>query len=208
MRYHGISNVTRERTQLIYPYVWQDNIFTPDELKQVAHYCAFLDLKEGIIGHGVYSPDKRRARVNMFYPNEQNRWIFERLNNWLLKMNESYYGFAVNGYDFIQYSEYTKEDEGHFGWHVDLYWGGDPPPPPDMFEPRKLSMSLLLNTPGEDFEGGEFEYAGDDQRKPVNVPFVVGRAIFFPSFLTHRVRPVFSGVRKSLVIWATGPKFT
>lgn len=208
MRYNGISNNTRPRTQAIEPYVWQDDIFSPDEIKKVVHYCSFLDLNQGIVGTGKYTPEQRRAMVNFFRPDADNQWIFDRLNNWLHKINESYYGYTLNGYDFIQYSEYTKEDEGHFNWHVDLFWGSNPMPPDNMFEPRKLSMSLLLNEPGMDFEGGEFEYATDDSRRPINITFKKGRAIFFPSFLYHRVRPVFHGSRKSLVIWATGPKFT
>lgn len=208
MRYNGISNFTRQRTQVIEPYIWQDDIFTSDELKKIAHYCSFLDLGRGIVGTGKYSPEQRRAMVNMFHPNGENQWIFDRLNHWLNRINESYFGYALNGYDFIQYSEYTKEDEGHFNWHVDLFWGSDPMPPVDMFEPRKLSVSLLLNEPGVDFEGGEFECSVDNPRNPKNIPFRRGTAIFFPSFLYHRVRPVFSGSRKSLVIWATGPKFT
>jgi PKHD-type hydroxylase len=29
----------------------------------------------------------------------------------------------------------------------------------------------------------------------------------FPSFRLHRVTPVTSGVRKTLVVWSTGPAF-
>jgi PKHD-type hydroxylase len=31
--------------------------------------------------------------------------------------------------------------------------------------------------------------------------------IAFPSFFLHRVTSVTAGVRKSLVLWATGPEF-
>jgi PKHD-type hydroxylase len=31
--------------------------------------------------------------------------------------------------------------------------------------------------------------------------------IAFPSLFLHRVTPIVSGVRKALVIWATGPAF-
>jgi PKHD-type hydroxylase len=34
-----------------------------------------------------------------------------------------------------------------------------------------------------------------------------GAIIAFPSFFLHRVTPIVSGVRKALVIWATGPAF-
>jgi len=34
---------------------------------------------------------------------------------------------------------------------------------------------------------------------------VQGQAVFFASFILHRVAPVTSGVRKSLVMWFGGP---
>ena len=35
----------------------------------------------------------------------------------------------------------------------------------------------------------------------------LGAATVFPSYLAHRVAPVQSGVRRSLVAWAYGPAF-
>ena len=34
-----------------------------------------------------------------------------------------------------------------------------------------------------------------------------GALIVFPSFVLHRVVPVTSGIRKSLVVWVAGPEF-
>ena len=67
---------------------------------------------------------------------------------------------------------------------------------------RKISMSLLLNHESE-FEGGELELFADG-----NVASLTqGHAIFFASFLNHRVKPVTKGVRKSLVVWFGGTPF-
>ena len=41
----------------------------------------------------------------------------------------------------------------------------------------------------------------------VSVPKVLGTLCFFPSFLLHRVTPLTSGVRKSLVTWISGANF-
>jgi predicted 2-oxoglutarate/Fe(II)-dependent dioxygenase YbiX len=35
-----------------------------------------------------------------------------------------------------------------------------------------------------------------------------GSALFFPSFSYHRVKPVTRGIRRSLVCWFRGPKWT
>ena len=55
-----------------------------------------------------------------------------------------------------------------------------------------------------DYVGGDFEF---DEIK-TNVDFKSqGTIIVFPSYLRHRVLPVTSGVRKSLVAWFYGPKW-
>ena len=70
---------------------------------------------------------------------------------------------------------------------------------------RKLSISLLLSDPDE-YEGGELEFRYYDK----NYAFVkpdAGTGVIFPSWLPHRVHPVKSGIRRSLVAWMDGPLF-
>jgi len=76
-----------------------------------------------------------------------------------------------------------------------------------MVEPRKLSVTVCINEPGTEYEGGEFQINMGNQDKPVTVETKKGRMIIFPSFMIHRVAPVIKGKRKSLVVWVTGPKF-
>ena len=70
-------------------------------------------------------------------------------------------------------------------------------------------MSLFLNDPDE-YEGGELDI---DYKNPSNNPryeslkLDTGYAVFFESHMWHRVRPITSGVRKSLVAWFCGPPY-
>ena len=69
-------------------------------------------------------------------------------------------------------------------------------------------MSLFLN---EDYEGGDFDLElykpGTDPRfESFKLP--KGSAIFFQADQWHRVRPVTSGVRKSIVAWFYGPPYS
>ena len=111
-----------------------------------------------------------------------------------------FFNFTLNGYDAFQYTTYNSEKKGNYGWHMDMNMGSKT----DDCEPRKLSMTLLLN---DDFEGGNFEIALGDQIDPTVLPAKKGRALLFPSFILHRVTPVTKGIRRSLVIWCVGPKF-
>jgi PKHD-type hydroxylase len=63
---------------------------------------------------------------------------------------------------------------------------------------------LQLSDPDE-YEGGNLEILSS--REPTVIEKKKGLVSVFPSYILHRVTPVTSGVRKTLVVWTTGPKF-
>jgi PKHD-type hydroxylase len=66
---------------------------------------------------------------------------------------------------------------------------------------RKISLVVQMSDP-EDYEGGSLELnTGGPIVEPTKTK---GSVIIFPSYLLHRVTPVTSGLRKSLVLWAGG----
>jgi PKHD-type hydroxylase len=75
----------------------------------------------------------------------------------------------------------------------DLQFSHEPPV-------RKISMTCLLSHESE-FQGGELQIEKDQNK----VKLKQGHAIFFASFIRHRVAPITSGIRKSLVMWFGGP---
>ena len=68
---------------------------------------------------------------------------------------------------------------------------------------RKLSFTLQLSDENE-YGGGELQLITDDRRM-IQVPKTKGLLVVFKSDMLHRVRPVKSGLRKSIVGWITGP---
>ena len=122
--------------------------------------------------------------------------------------------------DPIQYTEY--DEGGKYDWHTD-----QAPPMQDhrdgVLKVRKISMTLFLNDPS-DYEGGEFDVEiwgpkgsigndprfkdkGNEEERYVTFKESKGNAVFFQSDQFHRVRPVISGLRKSLVVWFIGPPY-
>ena len=71
---------------------------------------------------------------------------------------------------------------------------------------RKLSISLILSDPSE-YEGGEFQIMHMGDKKMTTMKPPMGTAIIFSSTTRHRVRPIKSGKRISLVGWYGGPPF-
>ena len=113
------------------------------------------------------------------------------------------WNFDIKGMEPIQFGIYSEG--GKYDWHVDqgsttqLKNGSV----------RKISMTLFMNNPYE-YECGEFDLElFHPEKKPRYKTFKLkkGSAIFFQSDVFHRVRPVTSGIRKSLVAWYSGPTF-
>jgi PKHD-type hydroxylase len=84
---------------------------------------------------------------------------------------------------------------GHYDWHVDQ--GATE-------RRRKLSLVLQLSPPS-DYEGCELQIRSSN--KIETVPRGRGELIAFPSYALHRVTPITAGIRRSLVIWCSGPRF-
>jgi PKHD-type hydroxylase len=148
----------------------------------------------------------RKSNVNFHNPNKENNWIFERLNWAIEKMNADFYNFDLDGYDFFQYSQYKSSQLGKYDLHIDMFMGGDKMAE-NMTKNRKLSLTFLLNEPGVDFEGGDFQIVLGQEKDAQTIKMKKGLIIAFPSFVLHRVTPVTKGERKSIVVWVNGPKF-
>ena len=70
---------------------------------------------------------------------------------------------------------------------------------------RKLSFVLQLSDP-DDYEGGNLQLL-DESGASYFAPRKRGTVILFDSRTQHRVLPVKSGLRKSIVGWTVGPRW-
>jgi PKHD-type hydroxylase len=125
--------------------------------------------------------------------------IYQVIRNWMEITNTNYFGFdTVQLSEQGQYAEYSKD--GFYNWHMDS--NTEMAAMPTV---RKISMTLLLND-SKDYEGGDLEiFCGETLDSEKNkFKLKQGYAVFFASFLLHRVMPVIKGNRKSLVMWFGG----
>jgi PKHD-type hydroxylase len=195
----------------IFPWAYFDDAFTDEEIKQIIEISTAKPLTEGTTGDIDHLSSEKRtmgyrnSKINFHVFNDDNKWIFQRLNEVIKMLNDNFYKFDISGYDDYQYSEYSSTENGKYDFHMDLMISNTPMNGVDRF--RKLSLTLLLNEPGLDFEGGDFYFNMGNENKPELVTMKKGRIIVFPSFLIHKVTTVTKGVRKSLVVWVEGPKF-
>jgi PKHD-type hydroxylase len=184
--------------------VWRDG-FTGEELAGIEACCDRAGVEPaGMLG-GNDESRGRRSGVRFHQPDGTNVWFFDKLNGIVEALNDGFYGFDLNGYAYFQYTVYSGEVGGFYDWHMDMILGDGCPDVQE--ETRKLSLSLLLSEPGVDFTGGDFLVNDGRQDTPLTIPLRKGEVAAFPSWMIHKVAPVTSGTRKSIVVWVLGPAF-
>ena len=134
-------------------------------------------------------------------------YLRQQLFNSVVILNKQTWNYDLDGSDALQYGTYS--DGGKYDWHIDEEARVGNMGVNDQYLMRKLSMTIWLNDPDE-YEGGEFDIESEGPHispRYHTLKLNKGSIVIFPSNKWHRVRPVTSGVRKSLVTWFRGPPF-
>ena len=175
-------------------------IFSPKQCKMVINKGMSLKSEEAKVGMGKrpgggYDPDKRITTIS-WIPFKEMPEMYRDIEKTMLQANNNHFGF--DGMRLTEPAQFTHYPTGGFyQWHMDNDVVGKHQPPI-----RKISMTLLLS-PENEFEGGELEFMS----KGKTAKLKQGQAIFFASWLQHRVKPGVQGERDSLVMWFGGPSF-
>jgi PKHD-type hydroxylase len=204
--YNILTNDTLNKTHAVPPCCLVQNAFDDEEIKEILKFVENTPLHDG---RASESTDIRTSSVSFHGPNDSqdSNWIFNKLNIIIHEINDRFFNFDLDGYNFFQYTEYYGSKNGKYDFHMDLVLGDKTNINIGMLETRKLSLSLLLNDPEKDFSGGNFEINSSLEEKKMHINMKRGDIIFFPSYMLHRVSTLTKGTRKSLVVWVTGPKF-
>ena len=173
------------------PYVMME--LEPEELNLVLTKVSSSNLK--VERGSAHRSTIRESSISWVEDQQLNDLFFCLCH----KVNiEALWNLQILGMENFQYTTYDKPGD-HYGWHVDQ---GSP----DGFGIRKISMSLFLSDP-EEYEGGELElevYPPSHEKRSLTFKEKKGVALFFQSDVWHRVCPIKSGSRKSLVAWFRG----
>jgi PKHD-type hydroxylase len=124
-------------------------------------------------------------------------WVRDLLWDYVKQANDKSFGLDVDNHAELQFTEYHADAGGHYDWHHDVHWNGQT----DL--DRKISVTVQLSD-SLDYGGGDFEF---DEIKTTADFRSKGTVLVFPSVLRHRVLPVTSGTRRSLVAWFFGPRW-
>ena len=154
---------------------------------------------------------KKKRDSNIVWMSD--RWVYKEIQPYVHQANANA-GWNFQ-WDFSEACQFTKYKKGqYYDWHCDSWERVyNMPNTPSHGKIRKLSVTLTLSDP-KDYKGGEleFDFRNLDPDKKPNIRkckeiLPKGSLVVFPSFVWHRVCPVKSGERKSLVIWNLGWPF-
>ena len=174
-------------------------IFTSKQCKMIINagraepkQNAYVGNKEGSKG-GTIDTKTRTSHIS-WIPFKKMIDMYKDIEKIMKTTNGNHFGF--DGMIINEMAQYTEYPEGGFyEWHVDNDVNMQYEPPV-----RKISMTCLLS-PENEFEGGDLELMTEGKITKIKQ----GHAVFFASFIRHRVKPVIRGNRKSLVMWFGGP---
>jgi PKHD-type hydroxylase len=175
-------------------------------------------MKDSILYGDALNKDKRNSK-NAWVPTDH--WTGGFIWHYIQRANRENFLYNLRCIDG-ESMQYTKYEEGEFyGWHNDAGL-------PNQYKPvsvgnrieglaqdylneniemvRKLSFVLQLSNP-DDYEGGNLQIL-DENGKSYIAPRQRGTMILFDSRAQHRVLKVRKGVRKSLVGWTVGPRWS
>jgi PKHD-type hydroxylase len=174
------------------------NAFTAEQMDGIERLGDALPLTQAGLMTDIDAGARDRVRVTRtawIDATPENKWIYDRVQQIAMMINAMSYRFELTGFsERIQYSVYHGSEGGHYDWHVDQG---------PLVTRRKLSLTLQLTDPSH-YHGGELQFLAGHQTE--TAPRERGMLVAFPSYGVHRVAPVTSGTRKSLVIWVTGPQ--
>jgi len=176
-------------------WAFLNDVFTPQECKKIIELGKKQNMNEAVVGVKSVIKEVRESKTSWIYPSEEHNWIFYKLTDAVMHLNQKYFNFNLFGFtEGLQFTEY-KAPGGHYSKHIDKMFGRTI---------RKLSISVQLSDPSE-YEGGDLELIFSDD--PNVMDKAQGKLIAFPSYVVHGVKPVTKGTRYSLVAWMTGEPF-
>jgi PKHD-type hydroxylase len=173
-------------------YAFWNNAFSKEECQTIINIAKDKGLIKGTTKE---ESDVRDSKISWLYPADKMDWVFRRVTDITLNLNEKFFNFDLFGLnEGFQFTNY-EAPSGKYGKHIDRGMN---------MVVRKLSISIQLTNP-EEYEGGELYLYNDDKGTLMNK--TQGTLILFPSYVLHEVMPVTKGERNSLVTWVTGKQF-
>jgi len=187
-----------EPTWKAYIVASTDPVFSKKECEDIIEMGNSLPFKDAtIVGTGGSTTNHKWRKTDIAWiPFDRMPQVYERLFKWATRININCFGFdGLEMGEKAQFTKYTKNH--HYDWHSDSAFTMKASP-----FVRKITMITMLSDP-KDYTGGEFQIINDQKENTIRLK--QGYAIFFASFIAHRVLPIKKGMKITMPIWFGGP---
>lgn len=177
-------------------YYWFEKGFSSSEIDTIVNDSLEYEFQKAIILDEGNTDKFRKSNIKWLPFDSKWEWVIDKIISQVTEANNTIWNFDLSSIiDNIQYTEY-EGNGGHYDWHMDIG--------PGSISHRKISIVVQLSDPN-DYVGGDLQImTGSEQ---ITVPRGKGTVVIFPSFLLHKVVPLTSGNRKSLVLWVGGEHY-
>jgi hypothetical protein len=129
---NGAWNFKLDKVNL---YAYWNDAFTKEECEKIIKIAKSKGLVKGVTRG---ESDTRKSKVSWLYPCNDTEWVFRRLTDIILNLNERFFGFDIFGLnEGLQFTNYTAPGD-KYGKHIDRAMD---------FIVRKLSISIQLTDP-------------------------------------------------------------
>ena len=160
--------------------------FLDEEIEDIKEIGDALVLSEGKIKDDKVDHSIRNTKIAWVNPNTETHWLFDRA----IVIFSSSLPFGT--LQSMQYTVYRGEDNSHYTWHRDIGTG-------DKIMRARVNVGIVQLSNPSDYVGGVLQLKHEDQI--IDVMKTKGMVTTFPIDMLHRVSPVTSGVRKTLIMW-------
>jgi PKHD-type hydroxylase len=161
-----------------------------DECNKILNFSLKnLDLKPGKVMNNMINEKYRKSSIS--FANYDTIFPFLKIRL-VEKISEK---IKLKGYDInfdnapFQFTEYKVGE--YYNWHTDSSADGE-------YAKRYCSVVIQLNN---DYTGGDLQMKIDEKEDNITFENGIGNLFVFLSEINHRVTPVDSGIRYSLVSW-------
>ena len=186
--------IAQEENKDLLQYYWYESVFSPDQCQEIINIGKSYPQEGGqtFSGAGGEPSSIRSSTIRWIdYRDPRVEWLVSQLGYMVKEANRQLYKLDLYGFtEKLQFTEYEGQGS-HYDWHPDIG--------PNMTK-RKISIVVQLSDE-KDYEGGELLINTGQLLVPSKSQ---GSVILFPSFLMHKVEPLRSGNRYSLVSWVSG----
>jgi PKHD-type hydroxylase len=177
-------------------YYWFENGFSSQEVDTIINGSLEYEFQKAVIIDEHNTDKFRKSNVKWLPYDSKWEWVIDKIMSQVIEANNTIWNFDLKSIiDNIQYTEY-EGNGGHYDWHLDIG--------PGSISHRKISIVIQLSDP-DDYVGGDLQIMTGSEY--TTIPRGKGNVVVFPSFLLHRVVPLTSGNRKSLVLWVGGDHY-